>query len=666
MGINQPKKGKALVWAHDLVQQLKLSGVQARDIRKIMSKVSKKEIPLPNGKNGYLIDYYEFIDVAEEVTQKKVSDFVRDVNNFKKVVKKDKEKMKLKRKEFDKDKVVKDLRTIFYSVKQMKSYRESLYIENEYEEALKKAEEDKLELEQRKQVYSQPVFIDNCVDYEKKDKRIVIPSIEEILRITIIPEPKLDETIDYFDDDYVYDEEEIDKRFEIPHFTRKQVADEPILINEKKKIQLTPEMIRSAWDRFENRFLYYMGLEPLEELPKKKEKKKFDFKKLFRKVEKKEKELTPFENKLLDVLGLSFDEEEDDYVYEDTPLMDQQVKKEKKEKITKKSKNYRNEKQRNKDVKYQVYLLCQKLCNKNINDFSLNEKVEMIQASKKYIDTLKKGEDNLFDYEKEYALLIGNKIHDYLSFNINSSPDVYDEKIINYMNSYIVDMKDYFEIETKHKIIDFKLSKETRNKIIKNISKVASLALIVALGLGAKGMDSENKDKDVKGIKHDFIESNLEETILEDKINENVNINTNININMESVTSENLITTQVLKYDHLMVEKEEDYLSIGESVQVLAGSKVYGRLSDLTTNENAQKPYFDSVDLERTIRSIVMEHDGQVQKAYSNEEVDYYLNLEYDVIGYQVDNMYSFDEDGNYVCSEGIYNSQCLIRKLEK
>ena len=72
------------------------------------------------------------------------------------------------------------------------------------------------------------------------------------------------------------------------------------------------------------------------------------------------------------------------------------------------------------------------------------------------------------------------------------------------------------------------------------------------------------------------------------------------------------------------------------------------------------------MDLERTIRSIVMEHDGQVQKAYSNEEVDYYLHLEYDVIGYQIDNMYSFDEDGNYVCSEGIYNSQCLIRKLEK
>lgn len=664
MGINQPKKGRSLVWAHDLVQQLNLSGVQARDIRKIMSKVPKREIPLPNGKKAYLIDYYEFIDVAEEVTQKKVSDFVRDVNNFKKAVKEDKEKMKLKRKEFDKDKVVKDLRTIFYPVKQMKAYRESLYIEHEYEESLKKAEEDKLELEKRKQVYSQPVFIDNCVDYEKKDKRIVIPSIEEILRTTIIPEPKFDETIDYFDDDYVYDEEEIDKRFEIPHFKRKQVADEPILLNEKKKIQLTSEMIRSAWNRFENRFLYYMGLEPLEELPNKKEKKKIEFKKFFQRFERKEKELTLFESKLLDVLGLSFDEEEDDFVYEDTPLMDQQVKKEKKEKITKKSKNYRNEKQRNKDVKYQVYLLCQKLCNKNINDFSLNEKVEMIQASKKYIDTLKKGEDNLFDYEKEYALLIGNKIHDYLSSNINSSTDVYDEKIINYMNSYIVDMKDYFEIETKHKIIDFKLSKETRNKIVKNISKVASLALVVVLGIGAKGINSENQDKDVKGIKHDFIESNLGETILEDKINENVNINTNIN--MESVTSENLITTQVLKYDHLMAEKEEDYLSIGESVQVLAGSKVYGRLSDLTTNENAQKPYFDSVDLERTIRSIVMEHDGQVQKAYSNEEVDYYLNLEYDIIGYQVDNMYSFDEDGNYVCSEGIYNSQCLIRKLEK
>lgn len=658
MGINQPKKGSALVWAYDLMRQLKLSDIPSSDVRKIMSQVSKLEIVLPNGKKAFLVDYHEFIEVIENVQPKKASE--------KKVVREDKKNLRQKRKEIDKEKVIKDLRTIFYPVKQMKAYRESLYIENEYEEALKKAEEDKLELEQRKQVYSQPVFIDNRADYEKKDKRIVIPSIEEILRTTIIPEPKFDDTIDYFDDDYVYDEEEIDERFEMPHFKRKQVADEPILLNEKKRIRFNPEMIRSAWNCFENRFLNYMGLATLEELPEKKEKKKFEFTKIFRKAEKKEEELTPFENKLLDFLGLN--EEEEDLVCKEAPLMDQQVKKEEKETIIKKSKNYRNEKKRNKDVKYKVYLLCQKLCNKNINHFSLNEKIEMIQASEKYIHLLKKGEENLFEYEKEYALLIVNKIHDYLNSSLNSFTVVYDEKIFNYMNSYIVEMKDYFEIESKHKIINFKISRETRNRIIKNMSKVASLALIAALGIGAKGINSENKEKEVTGIEHAFTDSNMEKTISKMNIEElNSKImHVNERINIEKHISENNITTNVLTKNDSVEKKVGDYLSIGESVQVLNGAQVYGMPLDLAYNTNGQKPYFGSSDTERTIRSIIIVNNQQVQKAYSSEELKHYLSLDYDIIGYQVDNQYSYDESGNYICSEGIYNSQSLVRKLDK
>ncbi|MCI9279284.1 MAG: hypothetical protein HFJ02_00605 [Bacilli bacterium] len=656
MGINQPKKGSSLVWAHDLIHQLNVSGILARDIIKIISQLSKREIVLPTGKTAYLVDYNEFIKVAEAVTQKKVSNYVHDVNNFKKVVQKD----------IDKDKVIKDLRTLFYPIKQMNTYRESLYIEHECKESLKKAEEDKLELEKRKQAYSQPTFVDNRANYEEKNK-IVLPSIEEILRTTVIPEPKIDNTIDYFDDDYIYDEEEIDKRFVIPHFEREKVADDPILLNEKKRFQLTPEMISSAWNRFEKRFLYFMGLVPLEELPQKKVKKKIEFKKFFQRFEKKEKELTLFESKLLDFLGLSYEEEEDNFIYEEAPSMIHQVENEKKEKLFQKNKNYRNEKKRNKDAKYQVYLLCQKLSSKKINDFSLNEKIEMVQASKKYIEILKKGENNLFDYEKEYALIIVNKIYNYLNSSLNNST-VYDGKLFSYMNSYIHDMKDYFEIETKPKIVDFKISKEMKNKIIKNISKVASLALVVVLGIGAKGMHAESDNKEVKGIEHEFTGLNIENTFskLNYEMSNSVVENVNKSVKIENVTSERSITTQVLNHSNSIEENETDYFSIGESVQVLEDAKVYGQFLDLVDNENGQKPYYDSVELERTIRSVVVMNNDDVKNVYSNEEVDHYISLDYDVLGYQVDNMYSFDENGNYVCSEGAYNSQSLIRKLSK
>ena len=93
---------------------------------------------------------------------------------------------------------------------------------------------------------------------------------------------------------------------------------------------------------------------------------------------------------------------------------------------------------------------------------------------------------------------------------------------------------------------------------------------------------------------------------------------------------------------------------------------MYGQFLDLVDNENGQKPYYDSVELERTIRSVVVMNNDDVKNVYSNEEVEHYISLDYDVLGYQVDNMYSFDENGNYVCSEGNYNSQSLIRKLSK
>ena len=171
----------------------------------------------------------------------------------------------------------------------------------------------------------------------------------------------------------------------------------------------------------------------------------------------------------------------------------------------------------------------------------------------------------------------------------------------------------------------------------------------------------------MKGIEHEFTGLNIENTFskLNYEMSNLVEKNVNKSVNIEN-TSERSITTQVLNHPNSIEENETDYLSIGESVQVLEGAKVYGQFLDLVDNENGQKPYYDSVELERTIRSVVVMNNDDVKNVYSNEEVEHYISLDYDVLGYQVDNMYSFDENGNYVCSEGNYNSQSLIRKLSK
>lgn len=115
------------------------------------------------------------------------------------------------------------------------------------------------------------------------------------------------------------------------------------------------------------------------------------------------------------------------------------------------------------------------------------------------------------------------------------------------------------------------------------------------------------------------------------------------------------------------MSEQQEYYSIDEAIQVNEGSNVYGTLSDLAKNTNDLKPYYDSKDINRTVRSVVVENDEQkIQKLYSNEDVDHYLSLDYDVIGYEIVNQYSFNLNGDYVGSEGYYVTQNLSRKLVK
>ncbi len=114
--------------------------------------------------------------------------------------------------------------------------------------------------------------------------------------------------------------------------------------------------------------------------------------------------------------------------------------------------------------------------------------------------------------------------------------------------------------------------------------------------------------------------------------------------------------------------KEKSFISIGDSVDTVNNAKVYGNHTDLATHQNSMKSYYGSNDsINRTVRAVVLENsDHYVQVVYNNDEVKNFLGNDYDVIGYQIDNMYSFDENGIYTNSEGIYNDEDVMKLVLK
>ena len=81
--------------------------------------------------------------------------------------------------------------------------------------------------------------------------------------------------------------------------------------------------------------------------------------------------------------------------------------------------------------------------------------------------------------------------------------------------------------------------------------------------------------------------------------------------------------------------------------------------------ENSTKSYWGSNEnLGRTVKGIAIENEktDTVKIVYSNEEVINYLVNDYDVIGYQVDNMFSYNQNGTYAGSEGLYDDESVIK----
>ncbi len=606
MKINQPKKGSALVWAHDLVRQLNLSEIPSRSIREIMSRVTKREIPLPNGKHAYLVDYNEFIDVAEEVMHKKVSNYVRDVDNFKKVVHQEREQIQ---RSLNKEQAIKDAKKLSELAFKDYFYRKSLYMGNNYSSAYWAAEIEK-------------ASIPNYFSFPTHKSSIVYKNYKEI---------PLDEGfVDYL-------AKESFKKL----VSEKSRQKKPIFSCEK--------------------FLSWMGLgEELKLDPKEKKKKVIKNKKI-----KEEKELSKFSKGLLNLLQLSI-EDEDDFEESDVLLtsnVEEKIEEKQNKKIIsfdEKRKQFKSVKQRNKDVKYKIYLLCQKLNTQSIHEFSLNEKLNFMNDLNLYKSLLKKENKDL-EYENDYALLIINHLETGLKNNLNSFNQ--EEEISKYARYYLENMKDAFDVKSKNKIIDFKISKETRNKLVKTMGKVASFALILMLGIGSKGMNSDSKDKEIFNIEKEFTDEKNNLEVVHDRAN-TLGDHMNERRNLIHLTTERKVDRLVLEKDQTS-ELKQDYCLIDEEVQVNS-SEVYSLPEELANNVNARKPYY-TTNIDRKVRSIIVEDKNEkLKKVYSNEEVDHYLSLNYDVIGYEIVNDYSFDENGYYVFSEGIYASEGVTRKLEK
>lgn len=157
---------------------------------------------------------------------------------------------------------------------------------------------------------------------------------------------------------------------------------------------------------------------------------------------------------------------------------------------------------------------------------------------------------------------------------------------------------------------------------------------------------------------------NSGKTIIEDIVNEIKQDNFNNNEKQDSLYPGEIVIEGTINNKEDVSLNQESFISIGDSVDTINNAKVYNNHIDLATNQNSMKSYFGSDNtLNRTVRAIVLEDsDHYVQVVYNNDEIKNYIENDYDVIGYQIDNKYSFDKNDNYLGSEGIYNDEDVMK----
>ncbi len=128
--------------------------------------------------------------------------------------------------------------------------------------------------------------------------------------------------------------------------------------------------------------------------------------------------------------------------------------------------------------------------------------------------------------------------------------------------------------------------------------------------------------------------------------------------NLEETMSKNDETdiknanVELLSYMNSIVNS--DYIKIGSAVDLEENAKIYTTSNDMANETNAKNSYYGSnTQIGRTVEGVVLSKDGAVVIAHNEDEILDYSLAGYELEGYRIDNNYSYDQNGNYIASEG-------------
>ncbi len=285
-----------------------------------------------------------------------------------------------------------------------------------------------------------------------------------------------------------------------------------------------------------------------------------------------------------------------------------------------------------------------------------------------------------------------------------------DDFVINYLALAKDQEKALFESYENQNEIKQYIKKRTRNRIVTVIGGIVATLSLTSFGSVFLFKNHSESNVNETEITNDFdieslnpIEKEEElssvdvnskdnamypgEIIIEGTVNEieqetktllseeNKEFETEKEENQESVSKDDAIQDIYLGevvIEGIIVNEEKEtplneisFIPIGDDIDTLNNADVYGQLEDLASLKNASKSYWGSNEnLGRTVKGIAIENEktDTVKIVYSNEEVINYLVNDYDVIGYQVDNMFSYNQNGTYAGSEGLYDDESVIK----
>ncbi|MCI9279285.1 MAG: hypothetical protein HFJ02_00610 [Bacilli bacterium] len=280
-----------------------------------------------------------------------------------------------------------------------------------------------------------------------------------------------------------------------------------------------------------------------------------------------------------------------------------------------------------------------------------------------------------------------------------------DAFVINYLALAKDQEKALFESYENQNEIKQYVKKRTRNRIVTALGGIVATLFLTSFGSGLSFKNHSEPNVNDTEITNDLDIESLNSVEMEEELNSNDNamypgeiiIEGIVNEiehetktllseedkefenekeeNQESVSKDNAIQEIYpgeVVIEGIIVNEEKEtplneisFIPIGDDIDTLNNADVYCQLEDLASLENSTKSYWGSNEnLGRTVKGIAIENEktDTVKIVYSNEEVINYLVNDYDVIGYQVDNMFSYNQNGTYAGSEGLYDDESVIK----